>query len=179
MQSVLTLIKYILLVVLSLVVTVVGYFLMPLIALAVDSSGNLPRYLKWYQTPDAPCWGAPFWAQKNPTYSKYKLCVTWLWRNPAQGFDQFAAAKVDYNTPIKVYGDLSINDQVPVTGGWFFITGRGVFQLACIIPIRLGSAHLATVDIGDGWRLDPIAKGYKTQTLGALIATPLRYHTVS
>lgn len=149
-----------------------AYLFAPVIALFVDSSGNLPSLLKWFQTPDAPCYGAPFWAQRNPAYSRYKLCVTWLWRNPAQGFDQFTNSDVTYQTPVKSYGNLNINDQVAGAGGWFLIVGGGVFQFSAVMPIGFGRI----LDTGIGWRLDPIAKGYKTPTLGALMATPLRYH---
>ena len=154
-------------------VTIVAYLLTPLIALALQPDGYLPKWLGWFQTPDAPATGAAFWKAKNPTYSTYKLCVTWLWRNPAQGFDQITAANISYDTPVKVYGDLNINDQIG-KGGWFLLVGGGVFQFAAVIPV--GSSH--TLDIGAGWRLDPIAKHYETPTLGALIATPFRLHTI-
>jgi len=153
--------------------TIFAIILSPLIALFADAQGNLPKYLSWFQTPDAPCWGAPFWKQKNPTYSTYKLCVTWLVRNPAQGFDQWCRVDVPENTAVKAYGDLSINDQLGL-GGWFLLVGGGVFQFSAVVPI--GTTH--TLDIGAGWRLDPIAKKYYTPTLGALIATPLRLHTI-
>lgn len=94
-----------------------------------------------------------------------------MWRNPAQGFDQLIKADVTNQTPIKVYGNLDISDGVygaPI-GGWFFITGGGVFQFSAVIPTRF-----FCIDIGLGWRLDPIAKKYETKTLGALIATPAR-----
>jgi hypothetical protein len=166
--------KYILLALSSWIMTILAVLGAPLIALAVDADGNLPKYLKWFQTPDAPCFGAPFWAEKNPSYSRYMLCVTWLQRNPAQGFDQFVKANIAYNTSVTVHGDLNINDQSPVKGGWFFLTSDNAFQFAAIVPI--GQSY--TLDFGAGWRLDPIAKGYKTPTLGGLIATPIRLHKI-
>ena len=143
----------------------------PIIALFVDKYGNLPRWLKWYETPDNPCYGASFWHEKHPSYSMYWLCVTWLIRNPGQGFDQVLQVHVDPFTAVKVRGNIGIDDQVPVMGGWFLITGGGVFQFAAVIPVGSG-----TIDIGLGWRLDPCAKQYYTPTLGAFIFTPCRWH---
>jgi len=156
----------------SWLITLSAFLFAPVIALFVDANGNLPRWLKWFQTPDAPCWGVPFWKEQHPSYSTYWLCITWLWRNPAQGFDQTVKANVSKSTPVKVWGNLNISDGVygnPI-GGWFLITGGGVFQFAAIIPFKYGC-----IDIGLGWRLDPIAKGYESKTLGALIATPARF----
>ena len=143
----------------------------PIIALFVDKYGNLPRWLKWYETPDNPCWGAPFWHEKHPGYSIYWLCVTWIARNPGQGFDQVLSVQTVPYALIKIRGNLDLNDQVPVRGGWFLLTGGGVFQFAAIIPVGGG-----TIDMGLGWRLDPIVKHYYTSTIGAFIFTPFRYH---
>ena len=143
----------------------------PVIALFVDTCGYLPTWLRWYKTPDNPCWGAPFWHEKHPNYSMYWLCVTWLARNPGQGFDQVLQVHINKYKVFKVRGNLDINDQVPVVGGWFLLTGAGVFQFAAVIPVGGG-----TIDIGLGWRLDPIAKHYYTPTIGAFIFTPFRYH---
>lgn len=166
--------SYPFLAVISIFFVLAAYIFAPIIALFVDANGNLPTLLKWFQTPDAPCWGAPFWKQKNPSYSTYKLCWTWLQRNPAQGWEQFCAIKVDANTPVTVHGNLDINDQIVGKGGWFFITGAGVFQFSAVVPV--GTTY--TLDCGLGWRLDPIAKKYSTTTLGALMFTPIRLHKI-
>ena len=162
---------FITLAILSWVITLTAYLFAPVIALFVDSDGNLPGWLSWYQTPDAPCWGTDFWATDNLTYSRYKLIVTWLWRNPAQGFDQWAMANITPTTPVTVRGTLGIRDTPPQVGGWFLITGGGYFQLSIIWPTSFACfvSHL-------GWNLEPIAKGYTHPTLGALKATPLRFY---
>jgi hypothetical protein len=159
----------------SRLMAIIAILLSPLIALFVDTQGNLPSLLRWFQTPDAPATGAPFWKQQHPTYSNYLLALTWLVRNPAQGFDQVCKVNATLDTPVKFYGNLNISDGIyaaPI-GGWFLITGAGGFQFSAIIPCRS-----FTIDIGAGWRLDPIAKGYQTPTLGALIFTPLRLHKI-
>lgn len=156
----------------SWVMTLLAWLLSRVIALFVDTNGNLPYLLHWFQTPDVPCWGAPFWKEQHPAYSVYQLCESWLRRNPAQGYDQFIKADVTMQTPVRVFGNLEISDGVygaPI-GGWFLIIGGGVFQFSAIIPTRF-----CCIDIGLGWRLDPIAKKYETKTLGALIATPARF----
>lgn len=162
---------FILLAAVSWAITLAAYLFAPVIALFVDTKGDLPGWLKWFQTPDAPCWGADFWATDNPTYSRYKLIITWLWRNPAQGFDQYAKADVTMKTLVKVRGNLSIKDTSPTIGGWFLITCGEYFQLSIIWPIKYVTfvSHL-------GWNLEPIAKGYEHPTLGALKATPLRFY---
>jgi len=155
----------------SWIFTIIAYLFSPAIALAVDANGNLPKYLSYFQTPDAPCWGADFWATDNPTYTKYKLIVTWLWRNPAQGFDQSVKANISANTQVTVRGNLGIRDTAPYISGWFLLTGDGYFQLSIVWPvfgIRIVSHS--------GWNLEPLAKRYEHKTLGALKATPFRFY---
>lgn len=155
----------------SWIMALIAIIFADVIALFVDKDGNLPKWLRWFQTPDAPCWGASFWKEQHPDYSTRQLCSSWLRRNPAQGFDQFIKAKVTTQTEVKVRGNLDISDGVygvPI-GGWFLVTGANVFQFNAIIPTRF-----FCIDIGLGWRLDPIAKKYDSKTLGALIATPAR-----
>jgi hypothetical protein len=163
---------YPILAVASWLLTLAAFLFAPVIALFVDGDGNLPRWLSYFQTPDAPCWGADFWAASNPSYGRYELIVTWLIRNPAQGYDQTVKANVDYNTPVKVYGNINIDDSTsPPVGGWFLITGGGYFQLQVIIP-----TSWKCIEMHYGWSLKPLAKGYRHPTLGALLATPLRLY---
>jgi len=155
----------------SWILTLSAYVLAPAIAWFVDADGNLPWWLRYYQTPDAPCWGADFWKRDNPNYTQYELIVSWLWRNPAQGFDQSVRAKVTNNSPVAVKGNLEIKDTPPSIGGCFLITCCGYFQLSMIWTTK----YITFVSHW-GWNLEPIAKGYTHQTLGALKATPLRFY---
>ena len=166
-----TCLKYIILAISSLLITMSAYILAPVLAWFVDADGNLPKYLRWYQTIDAPCYGAEFWATDNPTYSRYKLIVTWLWRNPAQGFDRWAKADVERNTLVDVYGNLNIKDTPPAIGGWFLITCTGYFQFSMIWPTKY-----VTFVTHIGWNLDPIALHYSHPTMGNLKVTPLRFY---
>jgi hypothetical protein len=62
-----TYLKYIILAISSLLITISAYILAPVLAWFVDADGNLPKYLRWYQTIDAPCYGAEYWTTDNPT----------------------------------------------------------------------------------------------------------------
>lgn len=164
------LVRYLISATASCVFTLLTYLLAPIVCLSVQSNGYLPRWLSWFGTPDNPATGDPtFWPQAHPTYSLYQLAVTWMWRNPAMGFDQVLAADVAENTMVDVYGNLDIDD-VKRIGGWYFLTGGGVFQFKAVWPIGPGCFQ-----INIGWSLTPIAKNYSSTTLGALCATPLRY----
>jgi hypothetical protein len=153
--------------------TAIAYLFAPIICAFADSNNRLPKWLSWFGTPDNLATGDPaFWPQQHPTYSPYKLAVTWMWRNPAQGFDQWAKADVAYNTPVDVRGNIYIHDGVygPPIGGWFLITAGGYFQFQAIIPTSIGCFEMHS-----GWSLKPLAAGYEHPTLGALLATPVRF----
>jgi len=154
----------------SLVMAFIAYLFAPIICLFIRDR-KLPKWLAWFGTPDNPTTGDPsFWPQQHPTYSPYQLDVTWMWRNPAQGFDKYLEADVAYNTLIDVRGNLNISDSSkPPVGGWFLITGGGVFHFKAIIPTKFGCLVSYM-----GWRLEPIAKDLPSDTLGAFMFTPLR-----
>jgi len=152
----------------SWILTIIAYLFAPIIVL-FQKDGEL--VLSVFGTPDAPAIGADFWKRDNPTYSDYQLAVTWMWRNPAQSFDLMCKAYVAYNTMVDVRGNIGIRDTKPSIGGWFLITGGGYFQLSIIWPTKY-----VTFVSHWGWNLEPIAKGYTHQTLGALKATPLRFY---
>lgn len=149
--------------------TLCAYIFAPIICLFIRKDGTL--YLSWFGTPDAPAVGDTLWKQNHLDYSDYKLAVTWMWRNPAQVFDQILSIVVPTSADIKVYGNLNIRDGANPVGGWFFLEYKNAFQFAACIPV--GSV---CINMGAGWRLDPIVKKYESKTLGALIATPFRFY---
>ncbi len=78
---------YPLFVVVSLIFTVLTYLLAPFLALFVSSStGNLPKYLLWFQTFDATCFEGRE-PQYGMTGSNWWVATRWLWRNPGYTFD--------------------------------------------------------------------------------------------
>ena len=150
----------------SWVISLIAYLFAPIIVL-FQSNGKL--ILSWFGTPDAPAIGAEFWKEQHPTYSDYKLAVTWVWRNPAQGFDQLLKANVTMQSPFKVYGNINIGDTVGI-GGWYLITCNGYFYFSYVLPIGYWC-----IEGGMGWRLNNIAKGYEHPTMGQIAATPFRF----
>lgn len=140
----------------------------PIIALLVQSSGYLPSWLSWFQTPDNPATGDPNW---NGGIISYWNTICWLIRNPAQGFDTVTRANVAYTDPCKVSGNLNIADGTKGVSGWFLITCNGYVQFNWIFPLWSGRCAL----IGFGYRLVNIAKQYPHPTQGQIIATPIRF----
>jgi hypothetical protein len=140
----------------SWVITLIAYLFAPIICLFVKTDGTL--YLSWFGTPDAPAMGAEFWKEQHPTYSDYKLAVTWMWRNPAQGFDQLLKADVTMKTPYKVWWRNGDN---------YFYTANGYFHWSYRIGLATG---------GLGWRLNNIVEGYDHPTMGQLVTTIIRFH---
>ena len=150
--------KWLPLAILSILGTIVSYFITPIACLFLTPEGDL-RYLKGYlQTTDNLAIGDGFWTRDNPTYSRYKLAVTWLWRNPAQGLDQKLMANVTMQTPVKV---------VYETGDNYLYTCDGYFHFSYRIGLMTG---------GMGWRLNNIVKGYEHKTMGQIVSTILRFH---
>ena len=153
----------------SLIITICAYLFAPIICLFVKKDGTL--LLSWFGTSDNLATGDPsFWPQQHPSYSKYQLAVTWMWRNPAQGFDQLLTAKVTMQSPCKVYGNINIGDTIGVKG-WYLITCNGYFYFSYVYPIGFGRC----IEGGIGWRLNNIVKGYEHPTMGQLAVTPFRF----
>ena len=144
-----------------------------LFALFVQSDGNLPRWLKWFQPSDNLAIGDALWKAEHPDYSDYMLALSYMNRNPAQGFDQFLQANVSETTPVKVRGNLYIRDGAKGVGGWYLITTDKYFHFAYLMPLTWFGEFCITG--GFGWRLVSIAKGYHHDTLGQFVFTPFRF----
>ena len=95
-------IKWLLLALGGLVVTLVHVVFFWLISLFAIRTGNLPKYLAWFQTPDNPAIGdGSFqekqmpWTKKLPArLSRYFLAMGWALRNPAYGYDKWAGTDI-------------------------------------------------------------------------------------
>lgn len=77
----------------SLLFSLATMILAPLLALFADASGNLPRWLAWFQTFDATLdagWRDGYFAHDGtPTgWRLWWLRTRWLWRNPGYTFDR-------------------------------------------------------------------------------------------
>jgi hypothetical protein len=142
-----------------------------LIALFVDESGNLPKFLKWFQTPDATCYDE-MWVAEHPTWSKYKIALTWVARNPAYGFRKWCGYNI-ISKP-KVYGDIYIADGEYGKAGWFFIVDSyGIWNFSYIINLHNKSCLRGTW----GWNLIPFVKGYESVNLGILETDLIRFYS--
>ena len=105
----------------SLLVTVLGIVLSPILPLFAKD-GWLPKWLYWFQTPDNSLYGDDgwkyehwLWRYKLPTWlAAYVGEFGWLLRNPGQGYGVYTL----YGDPIiaKWDGNTSVNDSPGVEG---------------------------------------------------------------
>lgn len=174
------LVQYILCIPLTLVVTLLAYLLSPILPFFVDDlTGDLPNFLRWFETPDAPCVGDAMWKNRTVGMSRYKQIFLWLLRNPAQGLDAWLKADINLADPVRVYGDINvrtgnsyhaINSELwKGKGGWLFVTGSGYFNFLGIIPL---GGHCVYSEFG--WRLRGIADGEPSEICKQFVFTPLR-----
>ena len=101
--------RYIVSVIVALTAWVTSFFVVPILALFLDK-GNLRYGRKWYQPPDNLAIGDVSWKNEHPTYSDYRLAVSYCLRNPTQGVDQALKAEVYHPSICKTYGDIDNND---------------------------------------------------------------------
>jgi hypothetical protein len=171
MQFILKTILFIIEVTAALVLTLVAYIFCWLIALFVDKDGNLPTFLRWFQTPDATCYD-DMWVAEHPTWSKYKIATTWIARNPAFGFRKFCS--VGAKRCIVSKGNVNIADGEFGVAGWYFLVGDdSSWNLSFIINLGNGSCFRGSW----GWYLLPLSKGYDSINTGMLEADLFRFYS--
>lgn len=158
----------------SIVMTILAIVLSPAIALTVNKEGNLPYFLKWFQTPDAPAWGdESFAAIETPNDSMYVRTVKWLVRNPAQGFDMIIGGTQDSDTEYKVYGRF-VDEGSPTksgVGGGLLITNNKYFHLYIIIPLGNHCIHSEF-----GWMLRSSVETKDIHPKVSFVFTPIRFY---
>ena len=103
-----------------------------------DHEGNLPSFLRWFQTPDNPLWGDVGWQKTNPDYSTPWGMTRWLWRNPVQGLDAALRAKLpDWhiagNNAAIILGNLDIHDGANGIAGWYLMLQEDYFEFNAIV----------------------------------------------
>ena len=149
---------YLLLVPISLIVTIFGLVLSPILPLFAEyrygwsdnhSEWNLePRLPKWlsiFDTPDNSLYGDATFKQINGI--GYLARVKWLIRNPAYSF-ALRYLYAPYTTA--VYGDNSIKDNDNAKAGWCFVQANGLFQFTYIKRIFSSSRCVYVVL---GWNI--------------------------
>lgn len=142
-----------------------------LIALAVDKqNGMLPVWLRWFQTPDASCYDEQ-WVAEHPDWSKYKIALTWIARNPAYGFRKWC--QTDVHVLQYKAGNVFIGDGEHGLAGWYFLLApNGAWNFCFVVDLHNGSCFRGNW----GWYLLPIAKGYDSVNTGMLEADLFRFY---
>lgn len=143
-----------------------------LIALFVNKeTGYLPLWLNWFQTADASCYDMQ-WVEEHPTWSKYKIAMTWIARNAAWGFRKTAG--LQNVKPITVQkGNIHIADGEKGVAGAFFLQNEdGYFNFSYVINLHTGNCVRGEM----GWYLIPLAKGYESINTGMLQTDPIRFY---
>lgn len=86
-------VKFIILLIISLLFKLLAYILTPLLVLFVKPNGYLPNWLYWFSTVDHNLDGDKGWIEhsrpikvEKTKLDKYRNRVHWLWRNSADGF---------------------------------------------------------------------------------------------
>ena len=162
--------------ILDITVNLIGYCINPILPLFADSEGNLPSWLRWFQTYDSTLDGkeprfieATSWLRQhergvndlnttNTLYiAKNALCtyilrVMWLYRNNAYGFAySILGAKLPFNTLVRKGTNTS--DRSPAIEGSYFTVfedadGVKYFQYKFVKDRGNGKCYEASI----GWK---------------------------
>ena len=133
-------IYYAILVPISLIITLLGILLSPILPLFavekywwLDNHSKegmglvLPNWLNWFNTPDNDLFGDATFQRING--KSYWSCVTWLCRNPAYSF---GLKYIGTPYQISYKGDNSIKDNDNAKEGWLYVSANGLFQFVYI-----------------------------------------------
>lgn len=116
--------------------TVISYFLAIFVAFFVDSNYMLPKWLSWFQTPDALMNGKGTitddngsvsggdwnFYQQHKNDSKYLTSLLWMWRNPIGGFSSTVSSKKLNGKDFMLLGNALTNNRAPhAVEGWYLI----------------------------------------------------------
>jgi hypothetical protein len=148
-------IKYLFLVPISLVITLIALIFAPVMVLFTEQRDGwldngsiwgigprLPTWLNWFMTPDNSLDGDYTFQQINGR--SYWSKVKWLWRNPAYAF-ALCNIQVPYTT--EVLGDKTIKDNDNAKEGWCLVHANGLFQFTCVKRI-FSSSRCIYVNLG-------------------------------
>ena len=149
---------YLFLVPISLLVTLLGLILAPILPLFAqyefgwsDNHSHqaveprLPVWLNWFMTPDNSLFGDATFIKLNGI--GYWPSVKWLIRNPAYSF-ALRYLTAPYTTA--VYGDKTIKDNDNAKAGWCLVKANGLFQFTYIKRIFSSSRCIYVVL---GWNI--------------------------
>jgi hypothetical protein len=149
--------KYTLMALVSLPLTLLGLILAPVLPLLaeqrdgwLDNQGmwgrgpRLPLWLDWFMTPDNSLDGDATFERINGR--SYLAKVKWLLRNPCYAFGIKYLSVPHTATYI---GDNTIKDNDNAKEGWLFVRANNLFQFVWIIPIGFHRCFMVNL----GWNV--------------------------
>lgn len=154
------LMKWIALIVPSLVMAIVGRIFAPVLPFFVKEDGYLPHCLWWFQTPDNPCDGdSGHWKRWPSTTAWGTYCrrVAWFLRNVAYGFDEFVCGVATLPTDrLEIDGNPNVGDKTGISGVCKYRLYRDgkliAFQYYKVIHYEFWNFH-ACRRVSLGWKL--------------------------
>jgi len=142
--------------------SIIGILFSPVIGAMTDSKGNLPYFLKWFETVDATMYDT-MWVNEHPTWSKWLIATTWEERNP---FYSGLHAMGILSPVSESFGNTAC-DSSNSTGAALFISDSGVFQINIVWKLPLVSWCFIH---SFGWNI----KSNSVTTGGDYIMAPIR-----
>ena len=149
--------------ILDITVNLIGYCINPFLPLFADSDGNLPSWLRWFQTYDSTLDGqeprfieSTSWLRDGNVAKNfictYVLRVMWLFRNNSYGF---AYSVLGAKLPLVTLSEEGVNpsDRNPAIEGSYFTTfedaeGVKYFQYKFVKDRGNGKCYEASI----GWK---------------------------
>lgn len=153
--------KWVLLLLPSLVMAIVGRLLAPILPIFANDEGRLPKWLDWFNTPHTNLDGdSRHWKRwpGHDCWSTYKRRTAWLFRNVAYGFDrQVLGFHYDETYTRKIVGNPEVGDLSGVSGlcRWFAYDHDGklsAFQIYYIKHYQIFNLKKC-VRFGIGWKI--------------------------
>lgn len=130
------------------------WILSPVLPLFALNKETLPKWLSWFQTPDAPLDGDSGHVERCTGYPRYVQRVLWLIRNPAYGFAWSVLAYQPKSKDFNWKGSLGYTNGKEHGFGWYFITQPdGHFQFFVRKPSVFGQQFYFRF----GWKIIGIA----------------------
>lgn len=172
-------VRYIALVLLGIVVTILNVLLSPILPLFIRA-GQYPKWLSWFQTADAPAWGDEAFHKREMAWANWMLnwmflyisAIFWACRNPGYGYDHWAGVTVKEGFTLVEDEDCTANisrdENMQVTGteGTYkrkLINGDGkeYFEYCKVWVSPTGIGHKVHVwfRVHLGWHLHTIDTG--------------------
>lgn len=142
-----------------------AFLLVPVGVLLADNSGRLPKWLQWFETPDALGWGAgtyePNIYKIYHRFGKRIALIWWLWRNRAYGFAHTVQCQPDFSQCVMhSYGTQGVFKHAP---SWWLGTikqgDKWHFEFAAAVPV----GKLFVLGTRCGWKLLPFFQGHRPE----------------